>query len=67
VGPGVGVPVPDPLGLSPEAGEDLLQDLSGGKRATEVISKWLSEDDAAFVTKHLSLREMLEEFGRISL
>ena len=50
------VTFPDPLGLSPE---DLLQDLSGGKRATEVISKWLSEDDAAFVTKHLTLRQML--------
>ena len=53
------VTFPDPLGLSPEAGEDLLQDLSGGKRATEVISKWLSEEDAAFVTKHLTLRQML--------
>ena len=53
------VTFPDPLGLSPEAGEDHLQDLSGGKRATEVINKWLSEEDAAFVTKHLSLREML--------
>ena len=53
------VTFPDPLGLSPGAGEDLLQDLSGGKRATEVISKWLSEEDAAFVTKHLTLRQML--------
>ena len=53
------VTFPDPLGLSPEAGEDLLQDLSGGKRATEVINKWLSEEDAAIVTKHLTLRQML--------
>lgn len=53
------VTFPDPLGLSPEAGEDLLLDLSGGKRATEVINKWLSEKDAAFVTKHLTLRQML--------
>lgn len=50
---------PDPLGLSPEAGEDLLLDLGGGKLATEVINKWLSEKDAAFVTKHLTLRQML--------
>ena len=53
------VTFPDPLGLSPEAGEDLLLDLGGGKRATEVINKWLSEEDAAFVTKHLTLRQML--------
>ena len=53
------VTFPDPLGMSPEAGEDLLLDLGGGKRATEVINKWLSEEDAAFVTKHLSLRQML--------
>ena len=53
------VTFPDPLGMSPESGEDLLLDLGGGKRATEVINKWLSEEDAAFVTKHLTLRQML--------
>lgn len=53
------VTFPDPLGLSPEAGEALLLDLGGGKRATEVINKWLSEEDAALVTKHLTLRQML--------
>ena len=50
---------PDPLGLSPEEGEALLVDLTGGKRATEIIKNWLSEEDAALVIKRLSLRQML--------
>ena len=49
---------PDPLGLSPEEGEDLLMDLTGGKRATEIIKNWLSEEDAAIVLKRLNLRQM---------
>ena len=53
------VTFPDPLGLSPAEGEALLVDLSGGKRATEIISKWLSEEDAAIVLKHLTLRQMV--------
>nr|DAO53869.1 MAG TPA: hypothetical protein [Caudoviricetes sp.] len=53
------VTFPDPLGLSPAEGEALLVDLSGGKRATEIISKWLSAEDAALVIKRLSLRQML--------
>lgn len=50
---------PDPLGLSPDEGEELLIDLSGGKRATEIVSKWLSAEDAALVIKRLSLRQMV--------
>lgn len=53
------VTFPDPLGLSPAEGEALLVDLSGGKRATEIISKWLSEEDTAIVLKHLTLRQMV--------
>lgn len=49
---------PDPLGLSPEEGEALLMDLTGGKRATEIIKNWLSEEDAAIVLKRLNLRQM---------
>ena len=53
------VTFPDPLGLSPDEGEALLVDLSGGKRATEIISKWLSEEDAEIVLKRLTLRQMV--------
>ena len=53
------VTFPDPLGLSPEEGEALLVDLSGGKRATEIIAKWLSAEDAALVFKRLNLRQMV--------
>lgn len=50
---------PDPLGLSPAEGEALLVDLSGGKRATEIIGNWLSEEDAEIVLKRLTLRQMV--------
>ena len=50
---------PDPLGLSPEEGEAILVDLTGGKRATEIIKSWLSEEDAAIVLKRLNLRQMV--------
>jgi len=50
---------PDPLGLSPAEGEALLVALSGGKRATEIIGNWLSEEDAEVVLKHLTLRQMV--------
>ena len=50
---------PDPLGLSPAEGESLLVDLSGGKRATEIIGKWLSAEDADLVLKRLTLRQMV--------
>ena len=50
---------PDPLGLSPAEGEALLIDLSAGTRATEIITKWLSAEDAALVIKRLSLRQMV--------
>lgn len=50
---------PDPLGLSPEEGEALLMDLTGGKKATEIIKNWLSEEDAAIVIKRLTLRQMV--------
>ena len=53
------VTFPDPLGLSPAEGEALLVDLSGGTRATEIISKWLNEEDAAIVLKRLTLRQMV--------
>ena len=50
---------PDPLGLSPEEGEALLVDLTGGKRATEIIRRWLSAEDAEIVLKRLTLRQMV--------
>lgn len=50
---------PDPLGLSPKEGEALLMDLTGGKKATEIIKSWLSEEDAAIVIKRLTLRQMV--------
>lgn len=50
---------PDPLGLSPEEGEELLTALSGGTRATEIINSWLSEEDAEIVLKRLNLRQMV--------
>lgn len=50
---------PDPLGLSPAEGEALLVALSGGKRATEIIGNWLSEEDAEVILKHLTLRQMV--------
>lgn len=53
------VTFPDPLGLSPAEGEALLVDLSGGKRATEIIKNWLSEEDAEIVLKRLNLRQMV--------
>nr|DAW69847.1 MAG TPA: hypothetical protein [Caudoviricetes sp.] len=53
------VSFPDPLGLSPAEGEALLVALSGGKRATEIIGNWLSEEDAEVVLKNLTLRQMV--------
>ena len=53
------VTFPDPLGLSPAEGEALLGDLTGGKRATEIIKSWLSEEDAEIVLKRLNLRPMV--------
>lgn len=53
------VKFPDPLGLSPEEGEALLVDLTGGKRATEIVRNWLSEEDAETVLKRLTLRQMV--------
>lgn len=53
------VAFPDPLGLSPAEGEALLVDLSGGRRATEIIKNWLSEEDAEIVLKRLTLRQMV--------
>lgn len=50
---------PDPLGLSPAEGEDLLTALSGGTRATEIIKNWLSEEEAEIVLKRLTLRQMV--------
>ena len=50
---------PDPLGLSPAEGEALLTDLTGGKRATEIIKSWLREEDAEIVLKRLTLRQMV--------
>ena len=50
---------PDPLGLSPEEGEERLTALSGGTRATEIINSWLSEEDAEIVLKRLNLRQMV--------
>lgn len=50
---------PDPLGLSPAEGEALLGDLTGGKRATEIVRNWLSEEDAEIVLKRLTLRQMV--------
>jgi hypothetical protein len=50
---------PDPLGLSPEEGEALLVDLTGGKRATEIIRNWLSAEDAEIVIKRLTLRQIV--------
>lgn len=50
---------PDPLGLSPEEGEALLMDLTGTKRATEIIRNWLSAEDAEIVIKRLTLRQMV--------
>lgn len=50
---------PDPLGLSPAEGEALLVDLTGGKRATEIIKNWLSAEDAKIVLKRLTLRQMV--------
>lgn len=50
---------PDPLGLSPEEGESLLVDLTGGKRATEIVRSWLSAEDAEIVVKRLNLRQLV--------
>ena len=50
---------PDPLGLSPAEGEALLGDLTGGKRATEIVRNWLSEEDAEIVLKRLTLSQMV--------
>lgn len=50
---------PDPLGLSPAEGEALLGDLTGSKRATEIVRNWLSEEDAEIVLKRLTLRQMV--------
>nr|DAF53080.1 MAG TPA: hypothetical protein [Siphoviridae sp. ctJyX12] len=50
---------PDPLGLSPEEGEALLVDLTGGKKATEIIRRWLSAEDAEIVVKRLTLRQLV--------
>lgn len=50
---------PDPLGLSPEEGEALLADLTGGKKATEIVRSWLSAEDAEIVVKRLSLRQLV--------
>lgn len=50
---------PDPLGLSPAEGEALLTDLTGGKRATEIVANWLSAEDAKIILKRLTLRQMV--------
>ena len=49
---------PDLQALPVEVAEEYLSDLEGARRPSEIIDRWLSEEDAAVVKRELTLREL---------